>query len=454
MKRPRLGWGMGALIAARLLAFPALADETPPKLDSGDTAWMLSSTALVLLMTIPGLALFYAGMVRKKNVLATMMQSFTICCIVTIVWTVAGYSIAFTPGTPYFGDLSRFMLNGIADHISKGNDTQAFVLESGIKDVAAMTTTIPETVYMMFQMTFAIITPALITGAFADRMRFSAMCFFMVLWSLLVYSPVAHWVWAPSGWANQAGVLDFAGGTVVHINAGIAGLMCALVLGRRVGYGTDNMAPYNLSYAAIGASLLWVGWFGFNAGSAVAANGRAGMAMAVTQIATAAAAMGWMFAEWIAKGKPSVLGAISGAVAGLVAITPASGYVLPGSAIIIGVAAGVICFWTATYMKHLFRYDDSLDCFGVHCIGGIVGALLTGVFSFGPLSATDASPDGSPGGVAQLIIQCKGVIATLVWSGIGTLVLLMITKALFGLRVGEEEEREGLDLVLHGEQIF
>ncbi len=468
MKRPRYFWGLSALLFALLLALPALADDAapaaaaaaaaapagPPKLDSGDTAWMLSSTALVLLMTVPGLALFYAGMVRKKNVLATMMQSFTICCIVTIVWTIAGYSIAFTTGNAYMGDFSRIMLNGIAEHIVKGNDSQAFVLASGMKDVADMSTTIPETVYMMFQMTFAIITPALIAGAFADRMKFSALCIFMTLWSLLVYSPIAHWVWAPSGWANQMGILDFAGGTVVHINAGIAGLMCALVLGKRVGYGSDNMAPFNLSLAVIGASLLWVGWFGFNAGSATAANGRAGMAMTVTQIATAAAALGWMFAEWIAKGKPSVLGVISGAVAGLVAITPASGFVLPGGSIVIGVAAGVICFWSATYLKHLLGYDDSLDCFGVHGVGGIVGALLTGVFAYGPLSATDASPDGSPGGLAQLKLQAIGVCSTLVYSGVMTLILLMVTKALVGLRVDQEEEREGLDLVLHGEQIF
>jgi Amt family ammonium transporter len=432
---------------------PAFAED-PPKIDSGDTAWMLSSTALVLLMTVPGLALFYAGMVRKKNVLATMMQSFTICCIVTIVWMVAGYSIAFTTGNNYMGDFSRVLLNGIAEHIEKGNDTGPFVLASGVKDVADMATTIPETVYMMFQMTFAIITPALIAGAFADRMKFSAMCIFMTLWSLLVYSPIAHWVWAPSGWANQLGILDFAGGTVVHINAGIAGLMCALVLGKRVGYGSDNMAPFNLALAVIGASLLWVGWFGFNAGSATAANGRAGMAMSVTQIATAAAALGWMFAEWITKGKPSVLGVISGAVAGLVAITPASGFVLPGGALVIGIAAGVICFWSATTLKHMLGYDDSLDCFGVHGIGGIVGALLTGVFSYGPLSATDASPDGSPGGLAQLKLQAIGVCSTLVYSGVMTLILLMVTKALVGLRVDAEEEREGLDLVLHGEQIL
>ncbi|HET6608435.1 MAG TPA: ammonium transporter [Rhodopila sp.] len=472
MTKSRYAWGVSALLLALLATLPAWADDAanaaagaaqaaaaaapagPPKLDSGDTAWMLTSTALVLLMTVPGLALFYAGMVRKKNILGTMMQSFTICCIVTIVWCVAGYSIAFTTGNEYMGDFSRIMLNGIAGHISKGNDTQAFVLASGIKGVSDMSTTIPETVYMMFQMTFAIITPALIAGAFADRMKFSALCIFITLWSLIVYSPIAHWVWAPSGWASQMGILDFAGGTVVHINAGVAGLVCCLVLGKRVGYGQDNMAPYNLAYAVIGASLLWVGWFGFNAGSAAAANGRAGMAMAVTQIATAAAALGWMFAEWITKGKPSVLGAISGAVAGLVAITPASGFVLPGGSIVIGVAAGVICFWAATSLKHMLGYDDSLDAFGVHGVGGIIGALLTGVFSYGPLSATDASPDGSPGGLAQLKLQAIGVCSTLVYSAVMTFILLMITKALVGLRVGQEEEREGLDIVLHGEQVF
>src|SRR5580658_1987187 len=454
MTRPRLSWGLCALATAMLAAAPAFADDAPPKLDSGDTAWMLASTALVLLMTIPGLALFYAGMVRKKNILATMMQSFTICCIVTIVWMVAGYSIAFTTGNPFMGDFSRVMLHGIADHIVKGNDSQAFVLASGVKDVADMVTTIPETVYMMFQMTFAIITPALIAGAFADRMKFSAMCLFMALWSLLIYSPIAHWVWAPSGWANQLGVLDFAGGTVVHINAGVAGLVCALVLGKREGYPTANMAPYNLAYAVIGASLLWVGWFGFNAGSAVASNGRAGMAMTVTQIATAAAALGWIFAEWLAKGKPSVLGAASGAVAGLVAITPASGFVLPGASIVIGVAAGVGCFWSATSLKHMLGYDDSLDCFGVHGVGGMIGALLTGVFAFGPLSATDASPDGSPGGMAQFVLQCEGVASTLVYSGVGTFVILLVLKVTIGLRVSEDEEREGLDIVLHGEQVF
>jgi Amt family ammonium transporter len=458
--RSRLRSGVTVLLPALLLAGQAFAADAPappkiPAVDTGDTAWMLASTALVLMMTVPGLALFYGGMVRKKNILAMLMQCFAITCIVTIVWTVAGYSLAFTNGSgamaPYVGDLSRFMLNGIWDHISKGVDT-GFILGAGTDGAAPQT--IPETVYMMFQMTFAIITPALIVGAFADRMKFSALCIFMTLWSLLIYSPVAHWMWAPTGWGAINGQLDFAGGTVVHINAGIAGLVTCIVLGKRVGYGTDNMAPYNLAYTVIGASLLWVGWFGFNAGSAVGSNGRAGMAMAVTQIATAAAALAWMFAEWVVKGKPSVLGCVSGAVAGLVAITPASGFVLPGASIIIGVSAGVICFWCATYVKHIFGYDDSLDVFGVHCTGGIVGALLTGVFSFGPLSATDATPDGSPGGLGQLWIQCEGVAATLLYSGIGTLILLYITKALVGLRVNEEEEREGLDLVLHGEQVF
>ena len=430
-----------------LASAPAWAQAETPKIDSGDTAWMLCSTALVLMMTVPGLALFYGGMVRKKNMLATMMQSFTVCCLVTIVWMVIGYSLAFTNGTPYIGDLSRFFLRGIATNWDK-----PFLLGAGVD--SATQTTIPETVYMMFQMTFAIITPALIAGAFADRLKFSALLIFMTLWSLFVYSPIAHWVWSATGWIGGGvfglpGAADFAGGTVVHINAGIAGLMCALVLGKRVGYGQDNMAPYNTAYAVIGASLLWVGWFGFNAGSAVAANGRAGMAMAVTQIATAAAALAWAFAEWAAKGKPSVLGAASGAVAGLVAITPASGFVLPGPALLIGIAAGVGCFWSATSLKHMLGYDDSLDAFGVHGVGGIIGALLTGVFAFGPLSG-----GANVGGLPQFAAQCIAVATTLIYSGGMTLIILMITKALVGLRVGEEEEREGLDLVLHGEQIF
>ena len=429
-----------------LCTFPAFADDAP-KLDSGDTAWMLSSTALVLLMTIPGLALFYAGMVRKKNVLATMMQSFIITCLVTVVWTVAGYSIAFTNGNAYFGDFSRVMLNGLAETWDK-----PFILGAGTD--GAVTNTIPESVFMMFQMTFAIITPALIAGAFADRLKFSSLCAFIVLWSLLVYSPIAHWVWAPTGWLNGIGVADFAGGTVVHINAGVAGLVCALVLGKRLGYGTDNMAPYNLAFAVIGASLLWVGWFGFNAGSATAANGRAGMAMTVTQIATAAAALSWAAAEWATKGKPSVLGAVSGAVAGLVAITPASGFVLPGGSLAIGAAAGVGCYWASTWLKHLLGYDDSLDAFGVHGIGGIIGALLTGWFAYGPLTADKDHPLGvTIGGLAQVQTQAIAVGATIAYTAVATLVILLVVGAVFGLRVTQEEEREGLDVVLHGERL-
>ena len=417
------------------------------KVDTGDTAWMLTSTALVLMMTVPGLALFYAGMVRKKNVLATMMQSFAITAIVTVVWFAVGYSLAFTNGNAYVGDFSRVFLRGLEIGWDK-----PFTLGAGTDNSTA--NTIPETVFVMFQMTFAIITPALITGAFADRMKFSAMVLFMILWSIFVYSPIAHWVWSPLGWLNGLGAADFAGGTVVHINAGVAGLMCALVLGKRVGYGHDNMSPYNLAFAVIGAGLLWVGWFGFNAGSAVGAGGRAGMAMLATQVATGAATLGWLAAEWVAKGKPSVLGAASGAIAGLVAITPASGFVLPGPALIIGIVAGIGCFWSATTLKHLLGYDDSLDAFGVHGIGGIIGALLTGVFAYGPLSATTDHPDGVYiGGGAQFLAQIYAVLATVIYSGIATLIILFVVKVLVGLRVNEEEEREGLDVVLHGESL-
>jgi ammonium transporter, Amt family len=404
------------------------------KISSGDTAWMLTSTALVLFMTIPGLALFYAGMVRKKNVLATVMQSFAITCIVTVIWTVVGYSLAFTPGGSFLGSFSRVMLHGMA--YIKGDKATTLT-------VSHLAPTIPESVYFVYQMTFAIITPALITGAFADRMKFSAMLIFMTLWSIIVYSPIAHMVWEPTGWLASAGILDFAGGTVVHINAGIAGLVCCLVLGKRTGYGKDSMAPHNLVLTMIGGSMLWVGWFGFNAGSAVAADGRAGFAMLTTQIATAMAALGWMFAEWIAKGKPSVLGIVSGAVAGLVAITPASGFVGVGGALAIGLIAGVVCFWSATWLKHKMGYDDSLDAFGVHCIGGIVGALLTGVFAVKDIGGADGS----------VILQAKGVLTTLVYSGVISFILLKIIDVTIGLRVTEEEEREGLDVILHGEHV-
>ena len=433
-------------------AAPAAAAAAAPaaeaKIDTGDTAWMLASTALVLMMTIPGLALFYAGMVRKKNVLATMMQSFSVCALVTVLWMVVGYSLAFTNGNKWIGDFSRVLLNGLATNWDK-----PFTLAAGTD--AASASTIPESVFMMFQMTFAIITPALIAGAFADRMKFSAMMLFMGLWSILIYAPVAHWVFNPLGFISaDFGAIDFAGGTVVHINAGVAGLVCALVLGKRVGYGTDNMSPFNLAFAVIGAALLWVGWFGFNAGSALGANGRAGMAMTVTQIATAGAALGWLFAEWVTKGKPSVLGVISGAVAGLVAITPASGFVLPGPGLIIGLVAGVVCFWSATALKHMLGYDDSLDAFGVHGIGGIIGALLTGVFAYGPLSATTEKPEGLYfGGTPLLMSQVYAVAITIAFSAIGTFILLKIVDVIVGLRVTEDEEREGLDVILHGERL-
>src|SRR5580693_5971600 len=353
-------WGDGAPTAPVVIS----AD----KISAGDTAWMLTSTALVLMMSIPGLALFYGGMVRKKNVLATLMQTFAIVCVVTILWWLVGYSWAFTPGSKFLGGFSRALFGGMSFMHDPVNQLS----------VSHLALTIPETVYAMFQLTFAVITPALIAGAFADRMKFSAMLVFMAAWSLLVYAPIAHMVWEPSGWLNKAGVLDFAGGTVVHINAGMAGLASCLVLGKRLGYGREAMAPHNLTLTLIGASLLWVGWFGFNAGSATAADGRAGMAMLATQMATGAAALGWMLAEWLRNGKPSVLGIASGAVAGLVAITPASGYVGPTPAVVIGVVAGVVCFIAATSFKHMFSYDDSLDAFGVHGVGGIIGALLTG----------------------------------------------------------------------------
>ncbi|HWZ72516.1 MAG TPA: ammonium transporter [Casimicrobiaceae bacterium] len=421
-------------------AAPAAAPPAPTtpqiigvdKINSGDTAWMLASTALVLLMTIPGLALFYGGMVRKKNVLATLMQSFAITCLVTVLWVIAGYSIAFMPGGSFMGSLDRLFLNGML-----------FQKDAGKISVSHLGLTIPESVYMTFQMTFAIITPALIAGAFADRMKFSAMLWFIGLWSIFIYSPIAHMMWEPSGYWAAKGVLDFAGGTVVHINAGIAGLVCALVLGKRIGYGKESMAPHNLTLTLMGASLLWVGWFGFNAGSAVAADGRAGMAMVVTQLATAVAALAWMFTEWMAKGKPSVLGIASGAVAGLVAITPASGFVGVTGAFVIGIAAGVLCFFAATTVKKAFGYDDSLDAFGVHCIGGIVGALLTGVFNVKDISGADA----------DFLVQLGAVCTTLVYTGVGSFILLKIIDMVVGLRVSEEEEREGLDISLHGERV-
>jgi Amt family ammonium transporter len=416
-------------VAMVTAATAAQAQESMPKLDTGDTAWMLTSTALVLMMTIPGLALFYGGMVRKKNVLAIMMQCFTITCLVTVLWMVCGYSLAFGEGSAVVGGLAKAMLSGI------GADT--------------LSGTIPESVFVTFQMTFAIITPALITGAFADRMKFSAMFIFMAVWLIVVYAPIAHWVWG-GGFLGEAGVLDFAGGTVVHINAGVAGLVAALVLGPRSGFGSENMAPHNLTLTLTGASLLWVGWFGFNAGSAVASNGAAGMAMLVTQIATAAAALSWMFVEAMVRGKPGILGICSGAVAGLVAITPASGFVGPVGALIIGIVAGALCYWGATSLKRMCGYDDSLDAFGVHAIGGITGALLTGVFAVEAIGGTPGLFEGNPG---QVLTQLYGIAATIVWDAVATFVILKVIDLIIGLKVTPEDQVEGLDVALHGEHV-
>jgi Amt family ammonium transporter len=436
--------GAVAALAALLIAKldPALAQEAAeaaeaakPTIDSGDTAWMLTSTALVLMMTVPGLALFYGGMVRKKNVLSIVMQCFAITCIVTVAWMVLGYSWAFTDGgamQSYLGGMSQFMLKNMT-----------------LESTNSLAATIPESVFMTYQMTFAIITPALIVGAFADRMKFSALVLFITLWLLVVYAPIAHWVWG-GGFLGGAGVLDFAGGTVVHINAGIAGLVTALYLGKRTGYGSENMAPHNLVYSVTGAALLWVGWFGFNAGSAVAAGGRAGMAMAVTQIATATAALAWMFAEWLVHRKPSVLGIISGAVAGLVAITPASGFVGPIGALWIGAAAGVGCFFAATTVKRALGYDDSLDVFGVHGVGGMIGAILTGVFAVEAIGGAKGVLEGN---VGQIWTQLEGIAATVIWSGLATFVILIVVNILTGVRVSQPVEIEGLDINLHGEVV-
>ena len=429
------------LFGAALVLLPALAQAAPavpPAPDSGDTAWMLTATALVLFMTVPGLALFYGGMVRSKNILSVLMQCFAITAAITVAWVVYGYSLAFdTAGmeqgvvnfNSFVGSLDNVMLNKLAK--------ESLILE------------FPESVFITFQLTFAIITPALIVGAFAERMRFSAMLLFSLLWFTVVYAPIAHMVWAGNGglmW--DWGVLDFAGGTVVHINAGIAGLVAALVLGKRKGYPTVPMAPHNLGYTLVGAGMLWVGWFGFNAGSAVAADQTAGMAMLVTQIATGAAALGWMLVEWITHGKPSALGIASGVVAGLVAITPAAGTVGPGGALAIGFAAGMVCFVFATAIKRRLGYDDSLDVFGVHAIGGIVGALLTGVFAAPALGGFGTVEDIA----AQVWIQAKGVGFTIAYTTVATYVLLKLVGLVIRLRVDEDQESEGLDLALHNER--
>ncbi|MDF7673835.1 ammonium transporter [Acetobacteraceae bacterium ESL0709] len=419
-------------------------------INTGDTAWMLVSTAFVIMMTVPGIALFYAGMVRRKNVLSTMVQSFAICCLASVVWMICGYSLAFTPGTSWIGGMSRFFLNGLVEHFHNGSDS-AFILGAGTAGATPMT--IPESVFLTFQMSFSVIAPAIITGAFAERIKFSALCLFVVLWSLLVYAPIAHWVWSPNGWVAALGAVDFAGGTVVHINAGIAGLVCALMIGKRNGFRREDMSPHNLAYAIIGASLLWIGWFGFNAGSAFGANGRAGMAMLTTQIATAAGALAWMMLEWFYTKKPTALGIISGAVSGLVGITPAAGFVLPVGALVIGLVSGVICFWSVSVIKRRLGYDDSLDAFGIHGVGGIVGALLTGVLAYGPLSATEASPGGVVGSFSQLLKQAEAVGVTIIWCAIVTAFIVVIIDRTVGMRVTRDEELEGLDMTQHGERL-
>jgi len=421
---------MGYLPAMLLTPSLALADEVPT-INSGDTAWMITATALVLLMTLPGLALFYGGMVRKKNVLSVCMQTISIAALMSVLWVVCGYSLAFTEGNAFIGDLSKAFLSGVG--------------------VDAISGTIPETVFATFQMTFAIITPVLIIGAFAERMKFSAILAFMTAWVLAVYAPVTHWVWG-GGFLGAAGTLDFAGGTVVHINAGVAGLVCALVLGKRIGYPKEGMMPHNLTLTMIGTAMLWVGWFGFNAGSELAADGTAGMAMLVTQVATAMAVLAWTFAEWVVYKKPSLLGACSGAVAGLVAITPASGFVGPMGALAIGLAAGLVCFWAVTSLKKMLGYDDSLDAFGVHAVGGIVGAMLTGVFvswSFGGAGFAEGVTM-----VHQLAVQGEAVLYTIVYDAVVTYVILKLIDMVIGLRVTEEQEREGLDITQHGEQVY
>jgi Amt family ammonium transporter len=401
-------------------------------INAADTAWMMTSTALVLLMTLPGIALFYAGMVRRKNVLATMASVVAIAAAVSLTWFALGYSLAFTEGWPWLGGTGRFWFSGFE-----------YLKEAGQVAVSHVAPNVPESVYAMFQLTFAIITTALVLGAFVERMRFSAVLWFALLWSVLVYAPIAHWVWEPRGWLAQMGALDFAGGSVVHVNAGIAGLVCAYALGPRKGYGREAFEPYSLAMTMVGAGLLWVGWFGFNAGSAVAADGRAGLAMLVTHIAAAAGAMSWMVGEWVVRRSPSLLGLCSGLVAGLVAITPAAGFVTPLSALAIGGIAGLACYWGATGLKHLLGADDSLDVFGVHGIGGVVGALLTGVFADSRIS----------GATGDVLTQAIAVGSVAIYSATGTAVVLFVVHVLVGLRVDADSEQLGLDLAQHREHL-
>ena len=412
------------------LTTPALADT--PKIDTADTAWMITATALVLMMTIPGLALFYAGMVRKKNVLATMAQSLVAVALISILWVIYGYSLVFAGDGAWLGSLDRILLSSMT--------------MDGVNSAAK---TIPEALFALYQMTFAVITVALVAGSVADRMRFSSYVLFSIGWFTLVYIPLAHWVWG-GGFLSQAGVLDFAGGLVVHLSAGTAGLVAAVVMGRRRGYGTENLSPYDLSLAVIGTGLLWVGWFGFNGGSALQANSRAVMAIFSTHLAACAGALTWTAIEWITRRKPSVLGMISGAVAGLGTITPASGFVEPWHGIVIGVMAGAICYWACTSLKHRFNYDDTLDVFGIHGIGGLLGTLMTGIFATSAIGGTAGLIEGNP---KLLLTQLYGVAVVFVWTGGMTFVLLKVVDALAGLRVSHEHEVEGLDITQHGEAL-
>jgi ammonium transporter, Amt family len=426
-----------AALCALLCAAPALAQETS-KIDPADTGFMIVATALVLMMTLPGLALFYSGMVRKKNVLATMAQSLIATAIVSILWGAVGYSLAFTGDNPFIGSLSRTLLHGV-----------------GIETVSPLAKTIPEILFAAYQMTFAVITCALVGGSVAERMKFSAFIIFCVIWLFIVYIPSAHWVWG-GGFLQTMGLLDFAGGTVVHINAGVAGLVAALMMGNRQGFGRENLSPFDLSLAVIGTGLLWVGWFGFNGGSALGANSRAVFAIVATHLAACAGALVWSGLEWYERGKPSVLGVISGAVAGLGTITPASGYILPWHGVVIGLIAGGVCYWFCTVAKHRFRYDDSLDVFGVHGVGGILGTLLAGVFATRAITASGADQGVSgllEGDAHQFLVQAIGVGVTIAWCVAGTFISLKIVSLFTSLRVSGDDEREGLDIALHGEAL-
>jgi ammonium transporter, Amt family len=434
----RIVAGAAGTLSFALAASPALAEAAASKIDPADTAWMMSASGLVLMMTIPGLALFYCGMVRKKNVLSTMAQSLACTALCSLLWFAFGYSLSFVGDGPWLGTLER-----------------AFMRASSMETTSAFAPTIPEMLFMFYQMTFAIITVALVAGSVADRMRFSAFVWFAVGWLIFVYVPIAHWVWG-GGFLARAGVLDFAGGTVVHLNAGVAGLVAACVLGKRHGYGTENFAPHDLSLAVIGTGLLWVGWFGFNGGSALGANSRAAFAIVATHLAAATGALTWMFLEWWTRGKPSVLGMISGAVAGLGTITPASGFVLPWHAVVIGLFAGCLCFWACTSLKSRLGYDDSLDVFGVHGVGGATGTLLTGVFAVAAVSASADSAGYSgliEGNARQLLVQLYAIVAVIVWSGAVSFVLLKVIEFLVPLRVSQQSEIEGLDLTQHGEAL-